>query len=331
MKGMILAAGLGSRLGTLTDERPKPLIPVADIPVIRYAVALLAGAGITDIVINLFHLGALIEQELGDGRDAGVRIAYSREAPAILGTGGGMKQALARGLLAPDEPFVVVNGKIVFDLDLPAVIAEHDRSGALATLVVRPDPDARRWGAINTHAGRVVGILDHRAPDATTSAGVDHMFTGVHVIEPALLARLPDGEACILRQGYIPALLAGVPLGAYVAPGYFHEHSTPARYLEGNLNLLRGQVTLAHPPGALLGVDPSAVTTGADIVPPVRIGPGAHIAAGARIGPDAVIGRNARVGPVRVERAVVWPDAVVDRDAISTIVTPRTRVDVASE
>ena len=118
-------------------------------------------------------------------------------------------------------------------------------------------------------------------------------------------------------------------LGAYVVAGYFHEHSTLARYLEGNLNILRGQVTLAHPPGPLIGVDPTANLNGADIVPPVRIGAGAHIAAGARIGPDAVIGRSARVGPVRVERAVVWPDATVDRDAISTIVTPRTRVDVA--
>ena len=263
---MILAAGLGSRLGVLTDERPKPLLPICDVPVIRYAIALLAGHGIRELIVNLHHLGELIEAELGSGADQGVRIRYSREAPHILGTGGGMKHALAQGLLDADQPFVAVNGKIVFDLDLGAVLAQHHESRALATLVVRADPEARRWGAIGVRDGRVVSIL----PAAAEPGVSEHMFTGVQVIEPALLRRLPDGEACILRQGYIPALAAGEHLAAYVAPGYFQEHSTPARYLEGNLNLLGGRVTLPYAPGPLTGVNPTATIAGARIVEPVR-------------------------------------------------------------
>src|SRR5262245_42821527 len=113
-RAMILAAGFGTRLGALSDERPKPLLPVAAVPLIRYVVALLRGHGIHEIVINLHHRGDLIEADLGDGAALGVRIAYSREE-TILGTGGGIKRALP--LLAPEgdtaEPFFVVNGKIL--------------------------------------------------------------------------------------------------------------------------------------------------------------------------------------------------------------------------
>jgi len=87
LRALVLAAGLGTRLGALSDERPKPMIPVCDVPLIRYAVALLAGHGVTEIAVNLHHKGALIETELGSGADLGVSITYSHE-PVILGTGG---------------------------------------------------------------------------------------------------------------------------------------------------------------------------------------------------------------------------------------------------
>ena len=306
-RGMILAAGFGTRLGTLSDERPKPLLPVADVPLVRYALALLEGNGIADVVVNLHHRGELIEAELGE------RVAYSRETK-ILGTGGGIRHALP---FFQDEVFVVVNGKILLDLDLRDVIARHKAWGAQATLVVRPDPAARRWGAIDAppEGGPIRMLLGDG----------DFMFTGVHVIEPALVARLPDdgAERDIVRNGYVPWLAEGVRLCAYVARGYFMEHSTPARYLEGNLNVLRGVARLAHPPGPLVGVDDAArVAASARITPPVRIGPGARIGEGARIGPDAVIGAGAVVGThVSVTRAVVWPDARVDEATDSMIVT----------
>lgn len=313
-RAMILAAGFGTRLGALSDERPKPLLPVADIPLIRYAVSLLAGHGVRDLVVNLHHRGDLIVEELGDGA------VYSREEH-ILGTGGGIRRALP---LLGDEPFFVVNGKIVIDVDLGDVLAQHRASGAAATLVVRPDPEALRWNAIDAppHGGRIRAILGEGM----------HMFTGIHVIEPSLVARLPDdgAERCIIRQGYIPWMAEGVPINAYVQHGTFLEYSTPARYLGGNVSLLRGQATVPHPPGPLVGVDPTAVIEdGATLRSPVRIGPGAVVGRGAVIGPDAVIGRRSRVAPgVRVEHSVVWPDSVVAEDALGAIVTPHQRVQV---
>jgi NDP-sugar pyrophosphorylase family protein len=319
---MILAAGFGTRLGALSDERPKPLMPVVDVPLIRYAIALCAGHGITELVVNLHHHGDLIADELGSGSQFGVSIIYSRE-PTILGTGGGIRRALP---LLGVEPFVVLNGKIVFDLDLGAVLRQHQASGARATLVVRPDADARRWGAIDAPdgGGPIRGLL---------GAGA-HMFTGVQVLDPALVATFPDdgAERCIIRQGHVPWLAAGVALDAFVAHGYFAEHSTPERYLAGNLAVLRGAAGLAHPPGPADGVDPSAtVDASAVLHAPVRVGAGARIGAQAVVGPDVVVGARAEVAAgVQLARTVVWPGARVAADADGAIVTPRTVVTVAT-
>src|SRR5688572_21259398 len=146
-RAIILAAGFGTRLGALSDERPKPLLPVANVPLIRYAIAHLRGHGITEIAINLHHRGELIEADLGDGSELGCAITYSREE-SILGTGGGLlkiRDWLTRG---NREPFFVVNGKILTDVDLQAVIGRHRERDAVATMVVREVPDAERWGAI---------------------------------------------------------------------------------------------------------------------------------------------------------------------------------------
>jgi mannose-1-phosphate guanylyltransferase len=311
---MLLCAGLSTRLGPLGAAIPKPLLPVCDIPIIRYGIALLTAHGIRDIVVNLHHRGELFRDELGDGSEFAARIQFVEE-PVILGTGGGLKNALA--LLDPDgrdEPFLSMNGKLIFDLDLQALLSSIDPA-AVGTLVVRKVPDARAWGAIQVGAGgRVTDMLGDGA----------HMFCGVHVLRPSTVRRLPDGEACMIRQGYLPWLRAGELINAFDAGDvYFQEHSIPARYLQSSLDLLSGG-RLRHPPAApLRGVDQSAhVHPTARINHPVRIGAGSHIGEGAHIGPGAVVGAHAIVEPGTVlERAVVWPRTRVSgtvRDAIVT-------------
>jgi NDP-sugar pyrophosphorylase family protein len=312
---MILAAGFGTRLGALSDERPKPLLPVADVALIRYAIALLVGHGVRDIVVNLHHRGELIVEELGDGAALGARIVYSQES-TILGTGGGIRRALP---LLGESTFLVVNGKILVDLDLHALLAQHRASGAAATLVVRADPEAAKWNAIDAPA--------EGGPIRSIFGAGDFMFTGIHAIEPSLVARLPDdgAERCIIRQGYVPWMAEGVRVDAFVQRGYFMEHSTPERYLAGNVNVLRGVAAIRHAPGALVGVDASAqVDASATILPPVRVGPGAVIGAGCVVGPDTVVGAGAEVAPgVTLERCVVWPKTRVAASARSAILTPR--------
>jgi NDP-sugar pyrophosphorylase family protein len=210
----------------------------------------------------------------------------------------------------------------VIDVDLAQVVARHVRTGAAATMVLRETADAARWGAIEVGAdGRVTRILDQGAAGAHLC-----MFTGVQVLTPRLIERLPpEGASDSIRQAYLPALAAGEHIEGYLLDGYFHEHSTPERYLEGNWNLLDGRARLAHAPGPLDGVAPAArVHASATLRPPYRISDGAEVAAGAEVGPHAVVGRDARIGArARLERVVVWPQAALDEPLRDGIVTPR--------
>lgn len=317
-RAMLLCAGYGTRLGDLTSDRPKPMLPVCDLPIIRYGVALLVGHGVRDIVVNTHHGAESLERELGDGSALGARVRYSHE-PTILGTGGALKHALP--LLDPDgadEPFISMNGKLIFDLDVGALLeAFADRPEALGMMVVRRVPNALEWGAVDVADGRVRNVLGDEG---------QHMFCGVHVTRPSVMARLPDGESCSIRQGYLPWMRAGEEVAAFEAPidAYFAEHSTPDRYLASNRALLSG-VRLTHPPGALRGVDPSAhVHSTAILRHPVRIGPGAHIGEGAEVGTHTTIGRHAVVDAgARVRRSVVWPGAHAHGEVADAIVTAR--------
>jgi NDP-sugar pyrophosphorylase family protein len=151
----------------------------------------------------------------------------------------------------------------------------------------------------------------------------EHMFCGVHVTRPSVMARLPDGESDSIRQGYLPWLRAGQRVAAYEHErGYFAEHSTPERYLESNWALLDG-VGLRNPPGPTRGIDANAhVDPSAHIVEPVRIAAGATIAAGVTVGPYAVVGEGARVER-SIEHTVVWAGATANAsNAGESIVTP---------
>lgn len=316
MRAMLLCAGLSTRLGALGAERPKPMLPVCGYPILAYGIANLVAHGITELVVNTHHLGDVIRQEIGDGRQYGARIRYIHE-DVILGTGGGLKNALA--LLDPDgrdEPFVSCNGKLIFDVDFAALIDAYRGAAAaapelLGMMVVRRVPDALDWGAVDVRDGRVHDIL---------GTG-EHMFCGVHVTRPSVVARLPGGEACMIRQGYLPWLRAGGAVAAFEhAAGYFAEHSTPERYIESNRALLAG-APLRHPPGRLAGIDPTArIHPSAVIEAPVKIGAGAVIGPGVTIGPDTVIGDGAVVS-ASVAGAIVWAGARVEAPPAEPIVT----------
>jgi mannose-1-phosphate guanylyltransferase len=316
MRAMLLCAGLSTRLGPLGSERPKPMLPVCGVPILAYGITNLVAHGITELVINTHHRGDVIERELGDGRRLGARITYVHE-PVLLGTGGGLKHALP--WLDPDgrdEPFVSCNGKLIFDLDVTALVAAYRAAGdVLGMMVVRRVPDARAWGAVQVvHDARGARIADILGDG-------EHMFCGVHVTRPSVMARLPDGECDSIRQGYLPWLRAGERLAAYEhAAGYFAEHSTPERYLESNWALLGG-APLRHPPTRLAGVDPTArIHPSATIAPPVAIGAGAVIGAGVTVGPRAIVGDGAIIR-ASIAHTVVWAGAVVDAPPPGPIVT----------
>jgi len=329
---MLLAAGRSTRLGALGLAAPKPLVPVCGYPAIRFGLHAAARAGARRAVVNVFHRGDMVQAALGErvlsgGGAVEIAVTYSVEID-LLGTGGGL--AKARPLFEAG-PLLVMNAKVVADLDLPALLAAHARALPTATMLLRDDPEPRRWGAIGVDAtGRVVSILDERSPRPPEGAVTERMFTGIHVVAPALLDRLQPVVCDVIRDAYIPALRAGETIVAVTHAAYFAEHSTPERYLAGNLALLRDPSVLRDPPGPLVGIDPAAsIDPRARVVGPCRVEAGAIIEAGATVGPEAVIGTGARVAPnVRVERAVVWPGAVVTTDVADAVVTPSGTVTV---
>src|ERR1041385_376305 len=150
MKAMILAAGLGTRLRPLTNTIPKPLLPIAGTPLIVWNLLLLKRYGFHDVVINLHHLGPMIEHAVGNGSRYGLRIIYSRE-PVILGTGGGLKQA---ELYFSGESVLVLNGDTLVELDLGALYECHQQSEAMATLVLREYRD-RKSTRLNSSNGYI--------------------------------------------------------------------------------------------------------------------------------------------------------------------------------
>lgn len=239
MRAMILAAGLGTRLRPLTDTLPKPLLPITSAPLILWNLLLLLRHGITEVIINLHHLGHLIEKELGDGSPFGVRISYSRE-PVILGTGGGIKQAEP---FFNGEPFVVLNGDTLLELDLGAVVRFHEQRSALATMVLREDPDVDRWGAVEINSQqRVVRIIGRGLSEAGQTA--KRMFAGVHVMHPQLLKDVPMGQASSIIDAYVSAIQRGEVILGYSMDGYWSDVGTPERYAQAQQDAEKGLITL---------------------------------------------------------------------------------------
>ena len=312
-QAVILAAGKGTRLAPLTDTLPKPLVEVAGLPLVRWALRQIRAAGITRAVLNLHHLGPQVEAALGAEAE-GVALAYSREA-TLLGTGGGIRRA-AR-LLGPG-PFLVVNADALQDVDLPALMHAHLTARNLATLAVRSDPAVQRFGPVGVDAtGRVRRLVDAFDDGGATAL---YMFTGVHCVDPRAVEHLSDTQpSCIIRNGYAAVLAQRGRVGSMLHQGAFHDVGTPARWAAAHHQVLRGVwAGLAARAGAVPGpplqvISPRAtIHAEAHVIAPAVVASNAVVGPGAIVGPYAAIGVGAHVGAgARVEHSAVLAGASV--------------------
>jgi len=240
MKAMILAAGLGTRLRPLTNTVPKPLLPIAGTPLIVWNLLLLKRHGFHEVVINLHHLGPMIEQALGNGSSYGLRIIYSRE-PVILGTGGGLKQAEPH---FSGESVLVLNGDTLVELDLGALCAFHQQRDAVATLALRKDPEAARWGLVEMDSdNRVVRITGRGKSESGPVQ--PRMFAGIHILHPRLLRDVPKGKESSIIDAYVAAIQRGEAVFGYDSEGYWSDIGTPERYAQAEHDASAGRITLA--------------------------------------------------------------------------------------
>jgi NDP-sugar pyrophosphorylase family protein len=200
---LVLTAGLGTRLRPLTDVRAKPSIPVAGEPMIRRIISWLAAHGVTDLVLNLHHRPDTLTAVVGDGADLAVRVRYSWE-PRILGSAGGPRQALP---LVAADPFLIVNGDTIADVDLSMLAAAHDTSDAIVTLALVPNREFLRYGGVLLdREGRVTGFVN-RGPSAEGS----YHYIGVQVVQAAAFDGVPPGEAARSIGGVYDALMRQQP------------------------------------------------------------------------------------------------------------------------
>jgi NDP-sugar pyrophosphorylase family protein len=244
MKAMVFAAGYGQRLRPLTEKLPKALIPVWGRPMIEYPLCLLKEAGITEIIINLHHLGKMIEEALGNGEKLDIHIRYLREEE-LLDTGGGLLRAKS---LLDEGTFIVINSDVLIDLTLKDVIAFHQQKKATATLVLREDEMADQYGAIETASdGKIHSFLGQRPSQSPSTPLSKVMFTGVQIMEPKIFDYM-DGQSpfSLTRVTYPKMLLQGEPLYGFTIGGYWQDLGTPERIKEAEGKLRRGEVKLRY-------------------------------------------------------------------------------------
>jgi NDP-sugar pyrophosphorylase family protein len=251
--GLVLTAGLGTRLRPLTDVRAKPAIPVAGIPMIRRIASWLVAHGVDDLVLNLHHRPETITACLGDGCDLGARVRYSWELPAILGSAGGPR--LAQSIVGAN-PFFVINGDTLTDVDLPRLADAHAASGALVTLALVPNREFHRYGGVQLDAkGHVTGFV-RRGPAAEGS----YHYIGVQVVDRRVFDQLEPGTPASSIGGVYDRWMAAQPgtVRGVVSDAAFADVGTPADYWRTSMAFAAAASATGVSAGADARIDPSA-------------------------------------------------------------------------
>ena len=300
MRAIVLSAGYGTRLWPLTEDRTKPAIPILGKPLVGYVAEYLAGYGIDEIVVNLHHRPESVRRALGDGNRFGVKLHYVEE-PVILGTSGALDNTRE---FFEHETFVVVNGKIITDIDLNAALETHRSTNALATLVLLPNARRERFSVVKTEGARITAFGGMPLPDEPGPAPL--MFTGIHILEPRILEYVPRGVfSDSVVHVYPHAIAKGEVVAAHVASGKWRELSTLTRYLDISIELLREQGQ------SYVAGEDIEIASGATVTDSV-LWDDVHVGAGARVN-RAVLADNVTIpdGEV-IENAVVVPRALVE-------------------
>jgi mannose-1-phosphate guanylyltransferase len=267
---LVLAAGLGTRLRPLTHVRAKPAVPVGGEPLVRRIVRWLTAHDICELVMNLHHLPETLAEVVGDGSDLSAHVRYSWEQPIVLGTAGGVRQALP---LLGGGTFLIVNGDTLTDFDLAGLCARHAESGALVTLALCPNPAPQRYGGVRLDDdGRVTGFVPRGCTEATT-----YHFVGVQAAEPDAFLALPCGRPADSIGGVYDALLADRPgaVRGYVSPAAFWDIGTVGDYWRTCGALGRGAAAVG---GRRVRIDPSASVKESILWDDIDIGPNVTIA-----------------------------------------------------
>ncbi|HKY14292.1 MAG TPA: sugar phosphate nucleotidyltransferase [Microthrixaceae bacterium] len=304
MKAVIMAGGEGTRLRPLTSNSPKPMMPLANRPMMEHVIDLLKTHGFEEIVVTVAFMANTIRNYFGDGSEFGVRMVYaSEETP--LGTAGSVRNAMAE----LKDTFLVISGDVLTDVDLSAVVEMHRTRGAMATIGLVSVENPLEFGIVITRDdGSIERFLEK---PSWGEVFTDTINTGIYVLEPEIFDWIEPDTSVDFSSDVFPRLLeAGKPIYGAVAKGYWEDVGTLDAYVRAHRDMLDGKVSVSiHgfevSDGVWVGegaeIHPEARVTG-----PAVIGDNCSVDAGAHVGEYVVLGTGARLGPHgELERTVV--------------------------
>ncbi len=311
MQAVILVGGEGKRLRPLTSTVPKPVVPLVDRPFISFMLEWLREHGIDDVIMSCGFLATSVRNVLGDGSGLGIRLRFVEE-PDPRGTAGALK--FAEPLL--DERFLMLNGDVLTDLNLTEQMAQHELTGAKATLALVPVPDPTAYGLVHLNEDRSVReFLEKPSSDRIDS---NLISAGAYVLERELLELVPAERNVSIEREVWP-LLIGDGLYGFPSDSYWLDIGTPERYLKGTFDIIEGNVATAVTDrlgSDWLAIDPRAKVTGR-VIPPAVLERGVSVAEGAHVGSLAVLAEDVSIGAgSTVERAVILNGAQIGEGCI---------------
>ncbi len=310
MKAVVMAGGEGSRLRPLTSSMPKPLVPVAGRPIMEHILLHLRRHQLRDVVATVQYMGASIRNYFGDGSEQGVALTYSVE-DSPLGTAGSVM--LARQQL--NEPFVVISGDSLTDIDLGAAARFHRERKAIATIVLKPVPNPLEYGVVVVDEGGAVQRFIEKPSWGEVIS--DLANTGIYILDPAVFDFFRPGEVTDWSGDVFPKLLKeGEHVFGWIADGYWEDVGSHTAYMKANFDCLEGKVKVQLP-GERVGentwIHPDAeVFPGARIDGPALIGAGAKVRSGAWVNGPAVVGAYTTVDSgVKLSNSIVWDHSYI--------------------
>ncbi|RME09685.1 MAG: nucleotidyl transferase [Ardenticatenia bacterium] len=312
MQAVIMAGGEGSRLRPLTINRPKPMVPLVNKPMLGHIFDLCKRHGITDLVLTVQYMAHYIQDYYGDGSEFGLNIRYSVE-DVPLGTAGSVRQAAE--LLNPNEPFIVLSGDALTDFDLSAIIEFHRRKGGLATVTLTRVSNPLEYGIVITdEEDRITRFIEKPGWADVVS---DTVNTGIYVLEPEVLNFIEKGSVFDFSHDLFPLLIErGTPPYGYIAEGYWTDIGNPQAYVRATQDVLEGRVKV-EPLGIPLceGIYTGGeveIAPDARLVGPIYLGEGVKLKGGVVIEGPAVI-RDGTVIDARstIERSIIWRNSYI--------------------
>ncbi len=313
MKAVIMAGGEGTRLRPLTCGRPKPMVPVANRPVMQHIIELLKKHGIADVAVTLQYMPELISEYFNDGSDFGMRMRYYIEK-APLGTAGSVKNA--EDFL--DDTFIVISGDALTDIDLTKAVQFHEENAAIATLVLKRVDVPLEYGVVVTdRQGRITNFIEKPGWSEVFS---DTVNTGIYILSPEIFKYYKKNEVFDFSKDLFPLLMnENRPLYGFITDDYWCDVGDVNAYIQAHEDILNGHVNVN-----IRGVEISKgvwveegtrIDTSVTIVPPCTIGRNCRLRGNAVIGGYSVIGDNTIIeGNSGIKRSIIWRNSVLENN-----------------